>query len=136
MTAKCVVLMLGGEVGDLLRPTQLGFGTPGWCEAAVHATRQYLSTIAEMSPRILLKLDYKNAFNTLRRDHLLRVVKDELHQLYPLIWQIYSSPSELIFGDTILQSATGVQKGDPLGPALFTLAIMALTKSLSSPLNV
>ena len=54
MTAKCVVLMLGEEVGELLRPTQFGFGIPGGCEAAVHATRRYLSTIAEMSPRILL----------------------------------------------------------------------------------
>ena len=67
MTAKYVVLMLGGEVGELLRPTQLGFGTPGGCEAAVHATKRYLSTIAEISPRILLKLDYKNALNTLHQ---------------------------------------------------------------------
>ena len=85
---------------------------------------------------ILLKLDYRNAFNTLRRDHLLRVVKDKLPQLYPFIWQLYSAPSELYFGDTILQSATGVQQGDPLGPALFSLSIMSLTNSLSSPPNV
>ena len=115
MTAKCVVLMLGGEVGELLRPTQLWFGTPGGYETVVDATRRYLSTIAEMSPHILLKLDYKNALNTLRRDHLLHVVKDELPQLYPFIWQLYSSPLELFFRDTILQCASGVQ-GDHLGP--------------------
>ena len=66
----------------------------------------------------------------------LLVVKDELPQLNPSIWQLYSSSSELFLGDTILQSATGVQHGDHLGPALISLAIMALTKSLLSPLNV
>ena len=90
----------------------------------------------KMSPRVLLKLDYRNVFNTLRRDHLLCAVKDNLPQLYPFIWQLYSAPSELFFGDTVLQSATGVQQGDPLGPALFSLSIMSLTNSLSSPLNV
>ena len=55
LVAKSAVLLLGGEIGELLRPTQLGFGTPGGCEAAVHATRRYLSATEEMSPRILLK---------------------------------------------------------------------------------
>ena len=55
LVAKSAVLLLGGEIGELLRPTQLGFGTPGGCEGAVHATRRHLSATEEMSPRILLK---------------------------------------------------------------------------------
>ena len=36
----------------------------------------------------------------------------------------------------MLKSATGVQQGDPLGPALFSLAIHAVLKSLKSCFNV
>ena len=52
LVAKSAVLLLAGEIGELLHPTQLGFGTPGGCEAAVHATRRYLSATEEMSPHI------------------------------------------------------------------------------------
>ena len=133
--AKTITSSLGEEIGRKLRPTQLGFGTPGGCEAAVHASRRFLAS-AEVDKKTLLKLDYRNAFNTLRRDVLLTVVKEEFPKLFPFIWQLYSSPSSLMFGDVILQSATGVQQGDPLGPALFSLSLLSLTKSLSSPLNI
>lgn len=73
--------------------------------AAVHATRCYRNQANELSPRVLRKL------NALRRDCLLIVVKEEFPQIYPLVWQLYSSPSKLFFGDSIVQSATGVQQG-------------------------
>ena len=77
-----MVFLMGNQIAFRLRPTQLGFGTPGGCEAAVHATRRYLSQASEVLPRVLLKVDYKNAFNTLKRDCLLRVVKEEFPQIY------------------------------------------------------
>ena len=63
---------------------------------------------------------------------LLEVIKRELPDLYPFIWQAYSSSSTLFFGDFLIQSASGVQQGDPLGPALFSLSIHSLASSLSS----
>ena len=82
LVAKSVVRLDGEEIGVKLRPTQLGFGTPGGCEAVIHATRRYLNQASERLPRVLLKLDY---FNTMRRDHLLHVVREEFPQLYPLV---------------------------------------------------
>ena len=35
----------------------------------------------------------------------------------------YRVPGHLVIGDKLLQSARGVQQGDPLGPALFAAAI-------------
>ena len=40
-----------------------------------------------------------------------------------------------MFGDEIIESAEGVQQGDPLGPLLFALTIHTLVGSLQSPLN-
>ena len=51
------------------------------------------------------------------------MVKEHFSYLYPLVWQAYSLPSNLFFRDSIISSATGIQQGDPLGPALFSLAI-------------
>ena len=136
LVAKSVVFLMGNQIAFRLLPTQLVFGTPGGCEAAVHATRRCLSQASEVLPRVLLKVDYKNAFNTLRRDCLLRVVKEEFPQIYSFVWQLYSLPSKLFFGGTIITSATGVQQGDPLGPALFSMTTMALSHQLRSPLNI
>jgi hypothetical protein len=52
-----------------------------------------------------------------------------------LILQAYGSPSLLLFGDHQIDSAEGLQQGDPLAPALFCLSIDSLVKSLQSPLN-
>ena len=58
LVAKSVVRFVGEDIGVKLCPTQLGFGIPGGYEAAIHATRRYLSQASGMLPRVLLKLDY------------------------------------------------------------------------------
>ena len=52
------------------------------------------------------------------------------------MWQCYSVQSTLFWGESTLQSATGEQQGDPLGPALFSLAIQIEVSSLCSSLNI
>lgn len=136
MVAKAVNCLMFDTFGEKLRPIQLGCGTKAGCEAAVHASRTFLANASEDTPRVLLKLDFQNAFNSLRRDRLLTVVKEDFPHLYPFIWQAYSAPSTLFFGCHSLSSATGVQQGDPLGPALFSLAIHSLITSLTSDLNL
>ena len=125
-----------GTFGNKLRPVQLGCGTKAGCEAAVHATRTYLTNASESKPLILLKMDFRNAFNTLRRDKLFTVIREQFPHLYKFIWQAYSAPSTLFFGRYTLDSATGVQQGDPLDPALFSIAIHSLATTLSSEFNI
>ncbi len=69
LVAKCLCVkalqLLQGE----LSPLQVGFGTPGGVEAASHAARLFVRHLP--SDHVFLKLDFKNAFNSIRRDKML-----------------------------------------------------------------
>ena len=103
-------------------------------EAIVHAARKYLSSLED--GHLLLKLDFRNAFNSIRRDKMLHSVMSKAPALLPLAYSTYRLPSLLFYGDFSIPSAEGVQQGDPLGPLLFCLTIHELVTSLKSEFNV
>ena len=72
----------------------------------------------------------------MRRDTFLRVVKERVPALYSLVWQAYSGASHLFYGGDVLASMTGIQQGDPFGPALFSLGIDSIVRSIESELNI
>ena len=132
LAGKVAMAKLKDTLADLFQPHQLGVGTPKGAEIMVHALRRYIEGNSNES-KAVLKIDFKNAFNCIRRDQILAKVKEQFPMLYPMIWQSYANASNLYFnGDTIIQSREGVQQGDPLGPFLFSLGIADLTKSCSS----
>lgn len=134
LVSKCANSFALEQLGDYFSPLQLGVSISGGCEAAVHATRRFVSLL---SPgEVVVKLDFANAFNSLRRDAMLQAVAERLPHLYHFCWSSYHSPSVLQFGDKIVMSAEGVQQGDPLGPLLFCLTIHPLIASLSSSLRI
>ena len=83
----------------------------------------------------MLKIDYKNAFNTLSRNAMLAVFREELPDLFPFIDSCYSGESFLRFGHFTLLSAEGPQQGDPLGPLSFCITVMHLVKLIKSVFN-
>ena len=121
------------NLGESLRPIQLGVSTRGGCEAAAHATRRYLGLEGK---KVIFKIDMANAFNSLRRDVFLSAVKQRAQGLYRMIWQAYSGSTTLFYGRTNLLSATGIQQGDPFGPALFSLGIDEITRRVDTELNI
>ena len=58
--------------------TQLGYGVRGGAEAAVHAARKFLQNLED--GHALVKLDFTNAFNSIRRKML-----EAIHDLAPSI---------------------------------------------------
>ena len=107
------------------------------CEAAVHATRRFIEDSRRTAaPHVLVKVDVSNAFNTVRRDVFLARIRERCPEVYHLAYQTYSAPSTLIIGGQTIESASGVQQGDPLGPAAFALAVDPCTRSVTAPLNV
>ena len=134
LAIKVAIKPLSAALGQELRPTQLGFATSGGCEAAAHSARKYIAEATHR--RVFLKIDMKNAFNCLRRDSFLEVARRRVPEMYRVLWQAYSKPSTLFYNDTNLQSSTGIQQGDPAGPALFSLAIDEIARRATSEFNV
>ena len=103
-------------------------------EAAVHVCRLYLNNLP--SDKAILKVDFENAFNSIRRDKILQAVEKHIPELVPYVHSAYSSPTTLQWDNVQLVSAESIQQGDPIGPMLFCIAIHELVSSLSSDLNV
>lgn len=135
LVAKLCCFKIKNFLGDKFRPVQFGFGSPGGCEAVAHAARVYLFNNQENNDKVFLKIDYKNAFNMIRRDSMLQAVAENTPELFAFLDQCYRNPSFLLYGNNLINSARGVQQGDPLGPALFCLTINNLTRSISPEFN-
>ena len=134
LAAKIICQRLKSDVSSKLRPVQLGFEVRGGAEAIIHTVRDFISH--EHDCKLVMKLDFVNAFNTVRRDVLLDTVNRELSVYSRFIWQCHRTASVLNFGDYRISSEMGLHQGDPLGPVLFSLVILPLTTSMQSNLNL
>lgn len=130
LAAKCANQYALGKLEQFFGPHQVGIGTPGGGEAAVHAARNFITTMQD--DQIFIKLDFANAFNSMRRDVMLRSVHETIPELYAFIHQAYSEESTLQFGRYEVRSQMGPQQGDPLGPLLFCMPLQTTLRSLQS----
>ena len=67
---------------------------------------------------------------------ILEKIKEKAPQAYYYAYQAYAHKTDLYYQTNIIQSETGVQQGDPLGPALFALGVQELATKMKSQLNV
>ena len=121
LVARAACAAVREEAVALLAPTQIGLGVRCGAEAAVHAARRFLD--AATGPSGLVKLDFVNAFNAVSREAVVSAVSRHLPGLERLVRCAYGARSSLLFAGRVIESACGVQQGDPLGPLLFSLAV-------------
>ena len=133
LTAKILLSRIRGAAAAYLCPRQLGFATRGGAEIAIHSTRTFL---AENNRAMMLKIDFKNAFNSHRRDTMLRQVHERFPEIYPMVSQSYQEPTPISFGNAVIQSRTGCQQGDVFSPLLFCLVVHSTLESLQSEVTL
>ena len=81
LTGKVASKSISARAATLLSPRQLGVGVPLGAEAAVCATRRYLENLP--IGHVLIKIDFKKAFNTIRQDSILEAVDLHFPELLP-----------------------------------------------------
>lgn len=127
LAAKVITARLQKHMGELLRHVQLAFATKCGSEAIVHATRNFLLTDS-VDERVLLELDYRNAFSSIHRQKLLETVAEYISEYYSFCWQAYRHPSHLVCDENVIMLERGAQQGDLLGSLLFSLTTLAIVR--------
>ena len=90
-------------------------------EVPAHAARRYVDNLDQ--GEAVVNQNFRNAFNTLRRDSILEAIHATLPEVYSYEYASYASSSRLSFADNIMSSDEGIQQGDPIGPLLFCLTL-------------
>ena len=130
LASKCVSRKMLNKFKDHFAPVQLGAGTKNGCEAGAHAARNFIAQAS--CGNVFVKIDFANAFNTVRRDHILETIADKAPEVLNFVKFCYENHSFLLYGDHVIVSAEGFQQGDPLATFSFCLAIHPLILKINS----
>jgi hypothetical protein len=118
------------DVSPAFPSIQLGVGSRGGAESAVH----YLSTVVEASrntQRLIIALDAKEAFNSIRRDAILEDVlkREELGPAHRFLHWSLTSVSQSLYFDAAgsllkcYRDEAGVQQGSVWAAISYALAV-------------
>ena len=117
ITSKCAESKALSERQKFFGNVQVGCGTKRRAETAAHSFRNQIER-DDNPPKctILLKLDFKNAFNSLNRETMLNHVYSNCPEMYNYTHCAYREPSYLFYGSSVIMSEYGTQQGDHEAP--------------------
>ena len=127
---KCLCSTVRASAREFFEPLQVGVGCPLGLEAAIHTMARYRDRHSGSSQKVILTIDFQNAFNTMSRSAFLRACRQQMPAVSAWASWCYASPSRLIHNKEVILSQAGVQQGDNLGPLLFSLAIHPVLEQL------
>ena len=79
LTGKCVLEAVREAARDFFWPAQVGVAVPAGAEKAVHATRAWVDHHSWATDKVLVKLDFANAFNCIDRGAVLQRARDTFY---------------------------------------------------------
>ena len=75
LVAKCIAKEAAIEAVELFGSKQLGVAVKGGAESIVHATKITFERMKSVKSGGILQIDFRNAFNSVKRSHLLGSTK-------------------------------------------------------------
>ena len=136
LTSKCLCTAVRSDAQRFFGSLQVGVACPLGLEAAIHTISQYCERNAASTSKIVLTIDFHNAFNSLDRNALLAACRRDFPTLAAWASWCYSVPSRLLYNERVVNSTAGVQQGDNLGPLLFATTIHSLLGELKAILGI
>ena len=90
----------------------------------MNAARRYLESIRDCPDKVIVKLDFKNAFNCIRRDRMLEAVALMAPEIYAFCHNAYACHPLIRFNNSVIESATVCNKAYSKGTLsnLYSLA--------------
>ncbi|GKC88097.1 reverse transcriptase domain, reverse transcriptase zinc-binding domain protein [Tanacetum coccineum] len=126
LVSKVSAIMIGHSLDGYLDGLQFGVGVAGGSEAILHSVNRLIEAFGGDVGLSMLLVDFKNAFNLVYREVMLREVRLYRPAISRWVEFYYSNPARLYYGYHTLWSCQGVQQGDTLGPFLFSLMLHLL----------
>ena len=130
LVAKCFCIAGRDKIWEAFRGRNYGVGCPGGVEVVAHSLRDCIQK-TKGSELGLLKIDFRNAFNEINRDHFIKSACSMFPQMTNWTQWCYSAPTMLLYDHKhVIESSAGVQQGDPLGPLYFCCGINGLVNEI------
>jgi len=115
---------------EIVCRAELWRGLP-WRSVA-HSLRDCLNE-HKGSKLALLKIDFRNAFNEVKRSHFVKAASEMFPAMSSWTEWCYGEASMLLYDhEHIIESRAGVQQGDPLGSLYFCCGIMAMVNDIQA----
>lgn len=132
---KAILELLQKELKTVLFEEGVQFGVAVPCGTkdivhSVHISSFYHNDPTVFKEKVVLKVDSANSFNSVNRNAIFAAVKEFCPTMRNMVKFLFSQASYLYWFDEKILSVSGVQQGDPLGPAHFSFALHAVFKRI------